>query len=122
MPIRLDTSYQSIRLPNLCAVKSAASKAHLQRPPPAREGYLTPADSEGWASFGASFVPNDADSELRSEDDRFNQTLMTQLIGHELSGQAGLSRASIRCASSRLPADGRCSAQRRDLMDGLSKL
>ena len=63
------------------------------------EGYLTPADSQGWASFGASFVPNDADTALRADDDRFNQKLMTLLTGHELSGQPGLSRASIRCAS-----------------------
>ena len=86
------------------------------------EGYLTPADSEGWASFGASFVPNDADTALRSEDDRFNQTLMAQLTGHELSGQMGRSRASIRCASpDYLPMVG--ALPKAELwMDGLSKL
>ena len=107
--------YRSICLPKPVRGQISRNKGPSPKAAACAEGYLTPADSEGWASFGASFVPNDADSDLRAEDDRFNQTLMTQLIGHELSGQAGLSRASIRCALTGLPADGRRPAQRRDL-------
>lgn len=63
------------------------------------DGYLTPADESGYACFGASFVPKDDQTDLRSEDDEFNQALMTKLFGQPLDGQAGESRASIRCAS-----------------------
>lgn len=82
-------------------VRGQISRVKGQAPQTAvcAEGYLTPADSLGWASFGASFVPNDADTTLRAEDDCFNQKLMTQLTGQQLNGQIGPSRASIRCAS-----------------------
>ena len=63
------------------------------------EGYLTPSDAQGYASFGASFVPNDDQTDLRPDDDAFNRSLMRQLFGQALQGQAGQSRASIRCAS-----------------------
>lgn len=63
------------------------------------DGYLTPPDESGFACFGASFVPKDDQTDLRDQDDEFNQTLMIKLFGAPLTGDVGQSRASIRCAS-----------------------
>ncbi len=85
------------------------------------EGYLTPPDSQGWASFGASFNPKDASTDLRHQDDIDNDRRVADLIGTPLPGEAGESRASVRCASpDYLPICGRLPGP--EWAEGLAKL
>ena len=91
-------------LPNFVTPRPVRGQISRLRGPSTRaavcaEGYLTPPDDSGFCSFGASFVPKDDQTDLRSADDAFNQQLMAELFGQPLTGQAGESRASIRCAS-----------------------
>lgn len=86
------------------------------------DGYLTPPDASGLSSYGASFVPKDDKTDIRADDDAFNQALMTQLLGAPLDGQPGESRASIRCASpDYLPIVG-CLPQANSWVEHLAKL
>lgn len=72
------------------------------------QGYVMPA-RQGWLTTGASFVPDDADTSRRAEEDQQNLQQLTGLLpelGQQLS-HADAARAALRCTShDRLPYVG----------------